>query len=624
MSTNGQSDATRQKEYYDLPSAVVRFSGDSGDGMQLAGSQFADIVAAFGNDICTLPDFPAEIRAPAGTVGGVSAFQVSFAQGDIHTPGDEIDTLIAMNPAALKTSLGDLRLGGTVIVNTDAFIKNNLKKAGYEENPLEDEQFLKSYDVQTVPMTTLTREAVKDLGMGSKEADLCKNFFALGLVCWLYERELDVSEEWAAKKFRNKKRVLEGNLAAIRSGYNYGNITESVMSKFRVPRAALPPGLYRKVTGNEAIALGLVTAAKLAGKELLYSGYPITPASDILHALSRYKNYGVKTFQAEDEIAAMASTVGAAYSGALAVTGSSGPGICLKLEAMGLAVITELPMVIINVQRGGPSTGLPTKTEQSDLLQMMFGRNGESPMPILAPQSPADCFKIIQEALRIAVEFMTPVGVLSDGYIGNGSEPWQIPDISDLKPIAIEHPKDSNNPDGDFLPYVRNEKLARPWAIPGTKDLEHRVGGLEKWDKTGHVAYDPDNHQKMTDVRAQKVEKIAETIPLQDVFGCESGDLLLVSWGGPFGAIRTAAEKLRDEDLNVGHVHIRYLNPFPSNLGEIFSRFNKVVVAELNSGQLRLLLRAKYLVDAEGINQVKGKPFRVSSVIEAAKSFLES
>ncbi len=615
------SESTNGKEREELETVVIRFCGDSGDGMQLAGTQFTNVSAAFGNDVSTLPDFPAEIRAPAGSLSGVSGFQLSFSSHDIFTPGDAVDTLVAMNPAALKTNLGDLKRGGTLIVNEDAFDKGNLAKAGYSANPLDDGQALAGFQVHRVPMSRLTRDAVEGLGLSLKEADRCKNFFALGLAYWLYERDPQPTLDWVSEKFARNPSIVQANTLALKAGSNYGFSTETFTVHYHVAPAKLPPGEYRKVTGNEALAFGLAAAAKLSGKTLFYAGYPITPASDILHELSKLKNFGVKTFQAEDEIAAMSAAVGGAFAGKLSVTASSGPGICLKGEAMGLGVITELPMVIINVQRGGPSTGLPTKTEQSDLLLAMFGRNGESPLPIVAAATPGDCFDMIQEAMRIAVEFMTPVVFLSDGYIANGAEPWRIPKVSDLKPIKVEHPQERNG-DDEFLPYLRDEHLVRPWAMPGTPALEHRLGGLEKADVTGHVDYSPENHQHMINIRAKKVAGIADFIPEQDVEGPDSGELIVLSWGGTYGSVRTAVRHYLDRGKSVAHAHLRYLNPFPKNLEEVLRSYEKVLVAELNSGQLRFLIRGEYLIDAVGLNKVEGKPFFVSELIEWIGSVL--
>ncbi len=622
-----------EKKLEQLDEVVIRFCGDSGDGMQLVGTQFTNVSASFGNDVSTLPDFPAEIRAPAGTLAGVSGFQLNFSSRDIFTPGDQVDTLVAMNPAALKTNLGDLKRGGTLIVNEDEFDKGNLMKAGYDGNPLLDPEFAARFRLHKVAMTRLTRDAVSGLGLSQKDADRCKNFFALGLVYWLYDRDRTPTEQWINDKFKKNPAIQEANLRALRGGFNYGFSTESFTTHYQVPPARLAPGKYRKITGNEATAYGLVTGAKLAGKRLFYSGYPITPASDILHELAMMKSFGVRTFQAEDEIAAMSATVGAAFAGEVAVTASSGPGICLKGEAMGLGVMTELPMVIVDVQRGGPSTGLPTKTEQSDLLLAFFGRNGDCPMPIVAAAGPGDCFYMAQEAIRIAIEFMTPVLLLTDGYIANGAEPWLIPRMADLKPIKIEHPAgktghspDSVNGDGEngFMPYARNEKLARPWALPGTPGLEHRVGGLEKADGTGNVEYSPKNHHHMVMTRIKKVAGVADYIPLQEVEGPATGKLLVMSWGGTCGAVRTAVRAAIDAGKSVAHTHLRYMNPFPRNLGEIVKRYDTVLIPELNSGQLLLLIRAKYLVDAIGFNKVQGKPFLVNELVAKIDEVLES
>lgn len=616
--TEAQGEGKRKET---VETVVVRFCGDSGDGMQLVGTQMTNVSAAYGNDVSTLPDFPAEIRAPAGTLAGVSGYQLCFSNHDIFTPGDAVDTLVSMNPAALKTNIGDLKRGGTLIVNEDAFDKGNIQKATYESNPLEDEDLLQPYRVHKVPMTRLTRDAVDGLGLSVREADRCKNFFALGLIYWLYERDATPTEDWVKAKFAKKPEIMEANLRAMRAGYNFGFSTESFTVHYHVEPAQLPPGRYRKLTGNEATALGLVTAAKLANRNLFYAGYPITPASDILHELSNHKNFGVKTFQAEDEIAAMSAAVGGAFAGELSVTASSGPGICLKGEAMGLGMITELPMIIVNVQRGGPSTGLPTKTEQADLLLSMFGRNGESPLPIVAAQSPGDCFHAVQEAMKIAVNYMVPVVFLTDGYIANGAEPWRIPELSELEVLKIEHPT-GHDGEGEFLPYKRNENMARPWVVPGTPGLEHRIGGIEKANNTGHVSYDPDNHEYMVRLRAEKVARIAESLPDQTVEGPDSGDVLVISWGGTYGAVRTACRELQAEGKAVAHAHLRFLNPFPKNLGDLIGRYKQVLVPELNMGQLRLLLRSTFLCDAKGLNKIKGKPFLVSEVVEAIEKLL--
>lgn len=620
ISSTESADQPHAKPVQELDTASVRFAGDSGDGMQLAGNQFTNASAVFGNDVSTLPDFPAEIRAPAGTTYGVSGFQVSFSAHDIHTPGDQVDALIAMNPAALKTNLPSVIEGGIVIVNVDEFTPQNLAKAGYATNPLEDGS-LDRYRLYKVPITRHTLEAVKDTGLGAKAAARCKNFYALGLVCWLYDRPLDAPLKWIEQKFANNPDVKLANTLALKAGYHFGETAELFPSRFRVPRATLPPGRYRNLTGNQAMAIGLITAARLAGKPLFYGSYPITPASDILHELARYKNFDVITFQAEDEIAAMTSCIGAAFAGCLAATASSGPGIALKTEAIGLAVMTELPVVIINVQRAGPSTGMPTKTEQADLLQALFGRNGECPVAVLAPRSPADCFDIAIEAFRIATRYMVPVMVLSDGYLGNGAEPWRIPDPETLQPIRIQHPTTPND-DGHFRPYLRNEFLARPWAIPGTPGLEHRLGGLEKSDGAGEVCYDPDNHEKMVRLRAEKVQGIVRDIPPTSVQGDRQGDLLVVGWGSTYGAITTAVSRARARGQAVSAVHLRHLNPLPPDLGDILRGFRRVLVPELNSGQLCLLLRARYLVDAVGLSKIQGLPFTVREISQKIDELL--
>jgi 2-oxoglutarate ferredoxin oxidoreductase subunit alpha len=608
----------------DLDSATIRLAGDSGDGMQLAGTQFMNTSAILGNDISTLPDFPAEIRAPAGTLAGVSGFQVHFSSHDIHTPGDLLNTLVAMNPAALKTNLKDLESGGILVLNKDAFNNGDLNKAGYKNNPLEDGS-LKSYRVIAVPMTTLNREAVADLKLSPREADRCKNFFALGLVYWLYERSLDPTLKWIRSKFGKNPAVLEANTRALKAGYNFGETTEAMPVHYRVPKAKIPPGRYRKLTGNEAVAMGLVAAAQQSGLPLYFSGYPITPASDILHGLSELKRYGVRTMQAEDEIAAIGAAIGAAFGGALGVTATSGPGICLKSEAIGLAVMTELPLVVIDVQRGGPSTGLPTKTEQADLLQAMYGRNGECPVAIVAPRSPADCFDMIIEAARLAVSFMTPVFFLSDGYLANGAEPWRIPAVTDLPkftPRQIKEPNAIKDGDPVFMPYKRDARLVRDWAIPGTPGLEHRIGGLEKEDVTGNVSYDPANHEHMVKTRAAKIANIANEIPELTVDGPEEGDLLVAGWGGTYGSIVTAVQRMQRKGFKVAQAHFRYLNPMPRNTADVLKRYKKVLVPELNAGQLLFLLRSKYLVNAVGLNKIQGRPFLVSEITTKIESML--
>jgi 2-oxoglutarate ferredoxin oxidoreductase subunit alpha len=608
----------------ELESVTIRFAGDSGDGMQLAGTQFTNASAILGNDISTLPDFPAEIRAPAGTLAGVSGFQVHFSSRDIHTPGDSLNTLVAMNPAALKTNLKDLQSGGILIVNSDAFGTGDLHKAGYKNNPLEDGS-LKGFKIFKIPINKLNREAVAEMKLSPREADRCKNFFALGLVYWLYERPLEPTLRWIREKFAKNPAVLEANTRTLKAGYNLGETTETLPVHYRVAKAEIKPGRYRKITGNEALAIGLVTATQLANIPLVYATYPITPASDILHHLAELKKFGVITLQAEDEIAAMGMAVGASFAGSLGVTATSGPGICLKSEAIGLAVMTELPTVIIDVQRGGPSTGLPTKTEQADLLQAMFGRNGECPACIVAPCSPADCFQMAFEAIRLAIGFMTPVFVLSDGYLANGAEPWPIPNLAELPHIKVSHPTEPNsngNGTSTFLPYKRDSRLVRQWAIPGTKGLEHRVGGLEKEDITGNVSYDPANHEHMIKVRAQKIANIANEIPELEVVGPATGDLLVLGWGGTHGAILSAVQRAQRKGLQVACAHFRYLNPMPKNTEAVIRRYKKVLVPELNAGQLRMLLRATYLIDAAGLNKIQGRPFLVSEIEQKIEQML--
>lgn len=600
-----------EEEVEELDAVAVRFAGDSGDGMQLTGTQFTDTSAVFGNDVSTFPDFPAEIRAPAGTLAGVSGFQVNFSSHDIYTPGDEPRVLVAMNPAALKANLGDLEPGGIIIVDSDSFNKGNLRKAGYEESPLTDGS-LKGYEVHAVPITTLNRSALEDIeGLSRKEVDRCRNFFSLGLTFWLYDRPLETSLNWIETKFKNRPAVAEANTRALKAGYHYGETAEAFSARYRIPPARLAPGTYRKVTGNEATALGLVTAAQLAGKSLFYGSYPITPASEILHELAALKNFEVYTFQAEDEIAAMGSVIGAAFGGAFAVTGTSGPGIALKSEAINLGVMLELPMVIVNVQRGGPSTGLPTKAEQADLLQALFGRNGESPVGVVAAASPADCFNMAIEAFRLAVRAMAPVFLMSDGYLANSSEPWLIPDPNEIAPIRVEH---WTKADG-FAPYLRDETtLARPWALPGTPGLEHRVGGLEKRNITGEVSYVPEDHEEMVNLRAEKIARLAEFIPEQEVFGPPEGDLLVMGWGSTYGAIRQAVEGAQRAGKSVSCTHLRYLNPFPRNLGEVLASFDKILIPEMNLGQLAMLIDARYPVNAIPFSKVQGQPFKISEI----------
>ena len=598
---------------------TIRFAGDSGDGMQLVGTHFTTASAVIGNDFSTAPDFPAEIRAPAGSLPGVSAFQISFASEDIFTPGDQPDVLVAMNPAALKRNLGDLSRGARIIVNEDEFTKINLKKAGYEASPLGN-GVLDGFLVHSVPITSMTLRALSASELTSQQKSRCKNFFALGLLCWLYDRPLQTMVAMIGDKFRGDSDVKDANLAVLKAGHAYGETAEMFGERFRVPQAELAPGLYRNITGNSATALGFLSASRLAGKDLFYGSYPITPASDVLHELARLKRFGVRTFQAEDEISAVGAAVGAAFGGALALTGTSGPGIALKSEAIGMAVMTELPLVVINVQRGGPSTGLPTKTEQADLLQVLYGRNGESPVAVVAPASPGDCFEMAIEACRIAVQHMTPVVFLSDGYLGNGSEPWKVPSMSDLTPFPVRHPRAGD----EFAPYARDKWLARPWALPGTAGLEHRIGTLEKENVTGNVSYDPHNHDRMVRLRAEKVAKIADNIPAQDVFGPGAGQLLVIGWGSTFGAIRSAVREHQRQGSAVSHAHLRYLNPLPRNLREVLTRFDQVLVPELNLGQLRMVLRSQFLVDAHALNKVAGQPFRIVEVYDRITQLLDN
>jgi 2-oxoglutarate ferredoxin oxidoreductase subunit alpha len=602
----------------ELERVTIRFAGDSGDGMQVTGSQFTRTAAVFGNDIATLPDFPAEIRAPAGSLAGVSGFQISFSSSEIHTPGDSPDVLVAMNPAALRANLGDVPAGGAIVVNEDAFTPQNLAKAGYAANPLTDGS-LSDYNVFEIPVGTLNARALEGLEMTAKQVDLTKNFFALGVMFWLFERSMEPTVAWIESKFAARPVILDANLRALKAGYAFGETTEIFHNSFRVKPARLAPGTYRNVNGNEAAALGFVAAAKLARRDLVYASYPITPASEILHQLSTYKHFGVRTFQAEDEIAAIGAAIGAAFGGALGLTASSGPGIALKSEAMGLAVMVELPLVIVDVQRAGPSTGMPTKTEQSDLLQVMFGRNGDAPMPVVAPATPSECFDLAVEASRLALKYMTPVAYLSDAYLANGSEPWRLPELADLPDISVPNHTDP----ATFRSYQRDPvTLARPWAVPGTAGLEHRIGGLEKADVMGTVSYDPDNHQRMTELRARKVAGIAEDIPDLAVAGPERGDLLILGWGSTYGSLRTATERLQRQGQAVAHAHLRHLNPFPRNTGEVLASYRRVLIPEINNGQLRLLIRARYLVDAIGLDRVRGKPFAVPEVESAARLLL--
>ncbi len=618
MTTTIDGPAAKDVTVQDLERVTIRFAGDSGDGMQLAGTQFTRTAAVFGNDISTYPDFPAEIRAPAGSLPGVSGFQISFSSSDIHTPGDAPDVLVAMNPAALKTNVGDLPAGGALIVNQDAFTQQNLNKAGYASNPLTDGS-LKQYSLFEIPISTLNARALEGLDMSSKQMDLTKNFFALGVMFWLYERSMEPTLRWIDAKFGAKPVIAEANRRALTAGYAFGETTEIFHTTYHVAPARLVPGKYRNITGNEATALGFLAASKLAGRELFYGSYPITPASDILHQLSGYKNFGVKTFQAEDEIAAIGAAIGASYGGSMGLTASSGPGIALKTEAMGLAVMVELPLVVIDVQRAGPSTGMPTKVEQADLLQVMFGRNSDSPIPIVAPATPAECFDYAIEAWRIALKYVTPVVYLSDAFLGTGAEPWKIPDVADLPTIGVENATDP----ATFQPYARDPRtLARMWAVPGTKGLEHRVGGLEKADITGGISYDPENHHRMQMLRAEKVARIANDIPELQVFGPASGELLILGWGSTYGSIRSAVERMQAAGLSVAHAHMRHLNPFPANTGDVLTSFRHVLIPEINLGQLSMLIRARYLIDAVGLNKVRGKPYRITEIEEAAMAIL--
>ena len=594
----------------ELERVTIRFAGDSGDGMQLTGTQFTKTTAVFGNDLATLPDYPAEIRAPTGSLPGVSGFQLSFSSSDIRTPGDQPDVLVAMNPAALKTNVGDLQAGGLLIVDSDEFNATNLKKAAYAANPLEDGSLAK-YQVVPIDITRQNELALEGSPLSAKDKFRSRNFYALGLILWLYDRSMDTTVRWATDQFKRRPEILDANLKALRAGYNFGETTELFRVRYEVAAAQVPPGKYRHISGNEATALGFIAASVQSGLPLFYGSYPITPASDVLHELSKHKNFGIKTFQAEDEIAAIGATIGAAYGGHLALTGTSGPGLALKSEALNLAVMTELPLVVIDVQRAGPSTGMPTKTEQSDLLQAMFGRNGDSPVAIVAPATPSECFTMAIEAFRIALKYMVPVIFMSDGYLGNGSEPWRIPEMSTLPKIDYHYAKD----DGTFSPYKRDpETLARPWAVPGQKGLEHRIGGLEKSGQTGDISYDPGNHHAMTMARTERVARIAGDIPPLEVSGPETGDLLLLAWGGTYGAVTSAAEGARKRGLSVASAHLRYLNPFPANLGDVLSRYKQVMIPELNTGQLSLLIRGKFLVDAVGFNKISGQPFKIAEL----------
>ena len=598
--------------------AVIRFAGDSGDGMQVTGSQFTNTVALYGNDIATFPDFPAEIRAPAGTLPGVSGYQLHFSSNEIYTPGDSVDVLIAMNPAALKMNVADLKVNGILIVNSDAFAETDLRKAQMTSNPLEDHS-LDKFRLFPVELERLTKAALDHLGLDAKSVSRCKNFFALGMCYWLYNRSMDSTVRWIEDKFSKKPLLVEANKLAMKAGYSYCEATEAFQISYEIPPAQLEPGLYRNISGNQALALGFITASQKSGLRLFQGSYPITPASDILHELSQFKDFGVITFQAEDEIAAITSAIGASYAGALAITTTSGPGMALKTEAMGLAIAVEIPLVICDIQRGGPSTGLPTKTEQADLFQALFGRNSEAPIPVIAAATPSDCFWAALEASRIAVKYMVPVIVLSDGYLANGAEPWKIPNLDEIPAIPVNFASDPS----DFKPYRRNpETLARPWAIPGTPGLEHRIGGLEKQDVTGNINYEPLNHEKMVRVRAAKVEAIAQDIPDINPAGDPDGDLLVVAWGSTHGSITAAVNSQRELGHRIGHVHLRHLNPFPRNLGNVLKRYKRVLVPELNMGQLLWLLRAKFLVNAIGLNKIQGRPFKQAELEQKISELL--
>ena len=607
-----------EKEVLELEDVTVRFAGDSGDGMQLTGSQFSDTTAVAGNDLNTLPDYPAEIRAPSGTVYGVSGFQLHFGMKEVYSPGDMPDVLVAMNPAAIKKNISEIKPGGIIIANSDSFDAKGLKLAKYDSNPLEDNS-LKGYTVYQVPIASLTKKALEGTNLSPKDIERSKNFFALGLMYWLYNRSTDQTLNWIKAKFKNKPQYIESNEKALMAGYNFGEMTEIFTTRFKVSPAKLPKGTYRSISGNEATALGFLTASVKAGVPLFLGSYPITPATEILQYLSTYKNFGVKTLQAEDEIAGITSAIGASYAGNLAITTTSGPGLALKTEAVGLAIMTELPLVIIDVQRGGPSTGLPTKTEQADLLQAVYGRNGEAPVPVLAASTPSDCFNMAIEASRIAVKYMTPVILLTDGYIANGSEPWKVPHFDEIPEIPVEYRTEKEG----FAPYLRDENLSRPWVKLGTPGLEHRIGGLEKANITGNVSYDPDNHDLMIKLRDQKIKNVVKDIPDLEVNGEQSGDLLVLGWGGTYGAISEAVIKARRDGYKVSQAHLKYLNPMPKNTEEVLKRFKKVLIPEINLGQLAKIIRSEFLIRPEQLNIVRGLPFRVSDIedkiIELAK-----
>ncbi len=607
-----------------LNDVVIKFAGDSGDGMQLTGSQFTNNTAMMGIDLATFPDFPAEIRAPQGTLAGVSGYQLRFSSDSVFTPGDECDVLVAMNAAALKANLKALKKGGKIIANTDGFDAKNLRLANYPEgvNPLENDS-LGNYDVIKMDVTKMTREALTDITMGMKEKDRAKNMFVLGFLYWMYSRDMDNTIDFIKEKFGKKPDIMESNIRVLQAGFNYGDSTETFTTTYKVEKAKMEPGVYRSIMGNQAVSYGLIAASQKSGLQLFLGSYPITPASDILHDLSKFKAFGVKTFQAEDEIAAITSSIGAAYGGSLAVTTSSGPGIALKGEAMGLAVMLEIPLLIINIQRGGPSTGLPTKTEQSDLMQAYYGRNGECPMPVISASTPADCFDAVYEAARISVQHMTPVMFLSDGYIANGAEPWKFPQSADLPEIKVSFKQGLDEGEEKLQPYKRDEKLVRPWAIPGTPGLEHRIGGIEKQDITGNISYDPDNHEHMVKTRQAKVDMIADYIPLQKLdSGPAKGKILVLGWGSTYGAIKSACSELQAQGKSVAHAHLRYIRPFPKNLGEILKSYDTVLIPEINNGQLIKIIRDVYFVDAKGYNKIKGVPITKGELIEEVGKYL--
>jgi 2-oxoglutarate ferredoxin oxidoreductase subunit alpha len=607
-----------------LPEVVIKFAGDSGDGMQLTGTQFTNNTALLGIDLATFPDFPAEIRAPQGTIPGVSGYQLRFSSAPIYTPGDECDVLVAMNAAALKTNLKALKKGGKIIINTDGFDPKNLRLANYPDgvNPIEDDS-LSNYDVIKMDITKMTREALKEFTLGTKEKDRAKNMFVLGFLYWMYNRDMDSSIQFLTDKFGKKPDLLNSNIKALQAGYNYGDTTETFTTRYKVEKARIEPGTYRNIMGNQALAYGLIAASQKASLPMFLGTYPITPASDILHELSRYKTFGIRTFQAEDEIAGITAAIGASYGGSLGVTTTSGPGMALKTEAMGLAVMLEIPLLIINIQRGGPSTGLPTKTEQSDLLQAYYGRNGECPMPVISASTPSDCFAAVYEAVRISVQHMTPVIFLSDGYIANGAEPWKFPTSEQLATIEVNFKKELGHGEEKFMPYQRDEKLVRPWAIPGTPGLEHRVGGLEKQNITGNISYDPDNHQLMVKIRQEKVDKIADYIPEQKLdSGPEKGKILVLGWGSTYGAIKSAVQELQEAGQEISHAHLRYIRPFPKNLGTILHNFEQVLIPEINNGQLIKIIRDQYLVDAKGYNKIMGVPITKTELLAKLKEML--